>query len=101
MWGDLMDTGRSWLHRVTHLLGEGGHMMPGSLKKERLAQASVNLDLPSIVSLLPYESVDEDLLFINKRSLGFGLQLIPATGADEALVQSMACLLYTSPSPRD
>lgn len=93
MWGDLIDTGRSWLHRVAHLLGEGGHMMPGSLKKERLAQASVNLDLPSIVSLLPYESVDEDLLFFNKRSLGFGLHVIPATGADEALVQSMAELI--------
>ena len=68
-------------------------MMPGSLKKERLAQASINLDLPSIVSLLPYESVDEDLLFINKRSMGFGLHVMPAAGADEALVKSMAELI--------
>ncbi len=93
MWADIVDTGRTWLHRFTHRLGEGGHMQPSSLKKERLAQASINLDLPSIVSLLPYESVDEDLLFINKRSMGFGLHVMPAAGADEALVKSMAELI--------
>src|SRR3990167_10886949 len=93
MWADIIDTSRTWLHRLTERLGEGGHMMPSSLKKERLAQASISLDLPSIVSLLPYESMDEDLLFINKRSMGFGLHVMPAAGADETLVKSMAELI--------
>ena len=93
MWADIVDTGRTWLHRLTSRLGEGGHLPPSSFKKERLAQASINLDLPSIVSLLPYESMDEDLLFINKRSIGFGLHVMPAAGADETLVKSMAELI--------
>ncbi len=62
-------------------------------KAHQRAKASLSLDLPSIESLLPYETMDEALLFQNKCSSGFGLHLTPMSGADETLLKSMAQLL--------
>lgn len=89
----LIDKGRTSLHRLTKFLGEDHGVDPVSVKKRRAARHSVTVDLPSLRHLLPYESVDDDLFFINKNSVGFGLHLQPASGADEALVKSMAELL--------
>ena len=45
-------------------------------------------------SLLPYETYDpEHEIFINKRSLGFMLEVAPLTGATEANVQILGSLL--------
>ena len=43
--------------------------------------------------LLPYESITDDNIFINTTSLGFGLFLSPASGADERLVNAHAEML--------
>lgn len=54
---------------------------------------ALKIELPALAHALPYESIDEDLLFFNKSSTGFGLQLLPAIGADEAMVKSLAGML--------
>ena len=65
-----------------------------NIKTDNL-HASLKLDLASIESLLPYEAIDEDSIFINKKSVGFGLHVLPATGANESLVKSMAEMIKT------
>lgn len=90
---DFKDLSKGILHKFASRLGEGSNILPDLQIKSELAKSSLNLDMPSIKSILPYESVDDDLFFINKNSVGFGLHLMPAAGADEVLVKSMAELL--------
>ena len=54
---------------------------------------SLKIDLPTLAHVLPYESMDDDLLFFNKTSMGFGLHVLPVIGADDALVKSLAGML--------
>ena len=93
MLSDLLDKAQDTLQRFSHFMGEGSAVAPGSIKKRREAKASVALDLPSLRELLPYESMTDDLFIINKNSIGFGLHALPAAGADETLVKSMAELM--------
>jgi len=86
----IMDIGRNALHRFAGVLGEGTDVKPSSIKKNREARKTVHLDLPAFRSLLPYESMDNEQLFINKTTSGFGLHVVPSPGADETLVKSMA-----------
>jgi len=95
----LMDIGRNALHRFAGVLGEGTGVMPTSIKKKREARKTVKVDLPSFRSLLPYESMDNEQLFINKNSSGFGLHVVPSAGADETLVKSMAELFKNKLPP--
>lgn len=84
------DKTREALHRFSHWMGETGSIKPHSLQDSREAEDSLKLDLPSFRSLLPYETMDEDLLFLNHQSAGFGLNLLPSSGADESLMKSLA-----------
>lgn len=95
MWADFIDALRKNLHRLTSIVGEEHGNKPNSKKKNRLAQASLDCDIPTLASILPYESVDNDLIFRNKNSMGFGLHVMPANGADEDLFQSLSQLLKT------
>ncbi|MFW2535231.1 type IV secretion system protein TraC, partial [Legionella sp. 28fT52] len=88
----LRDRIRFGLHRLSSALGEGSGLKPPSLVSQAKAAASVELDLPSIQSLLPYERVNEAGFFVNRSSLGFGLQLMPLSGADETLMNTLASL---------
>lgn len=89
----LMDKGRDVLSRLATGLGEHAPGNANTRHSARLAAGALRIELPCIRQLLPYETVDSDALFINKQSVGFGLHVLPAAGADEALVKSMAELI--------
>lgn len=86
------DKARDLLHRTSQMLGETSGIKPASLSAQRQAHESVTMDLPSIKGLLPYETVNEAGFFVNRNSMGFGLQLSPMSGADESLMKSLAQL---------
>jgi conjugal transfer ATP-binding protein TraC len=77
------------ISKISTMLGENTIHFNSNAKNKNL-RASLNLDLASTASLLPYEAIDENLIFINKQSLGFGLHVLPTNGANESLVKSMA-----------
>ena len=91
----LRDKARALSYKLSHLLGEQEANAPYSIKDAKHAQKLIEVDLPSFRSVLPYESVDEDDLFINRTTAGFGLHLAPASGADMSLMNSMAELFKT------
>lgn len=91
----IRDKARVFTHKFSHFLGEADEYTPSSLLDAKRAQNLVEVDLPSFRSVLPYESVDEDLLFINRSTAGFGLHVLPASGADMSLMKSMAELFKT------
>ncbi len=84
---------RDLLQKFASALGEGREDEVTARVKDAKAQASLMLDAPSFQSLLPYEAMDEQLMFINKQSIGFGHQVIPASSADETLVKALADLI--------
>ena len=85
-----MDKSREALSAFAQFLGEDARVKFSDRKSSKKAYASINVDFPSLRNLMPYESIDSDLLFMNKHSVGFGLHVLPASGADETLVKSMA-----------
>lgn len=91
----LRDKARHHLHRLSHRLGESGSIAPSSVLDAGRAQTLITVELPSFKSVLPYESVDADNLFINHTTAGFGLHVLPASGADLSLMKSMAELFKT------
>ncbi|HHI9467516.1 TPA: type IV secretion system protein TraC [Legionella anisa] len=84
------DKARDILHEVSRKLGETAGIKPTSLAVNTKASDTLSVDLPSLVSLLPYEAVNEDGFFVNRNSMGFGLMLMPMAGADESLMKSLA-----------
>lgn len=84
------DKSRALLFNMSRLLGETGGFMPASLRDKNEAQTSLNVSLPALKSLLPYETMDEEGFFINRNSVGFGYHFSPQAGADESLMKSMA-----------
>lgn len=84
------DKAREVLHGFSHWMGETASIKPESLYDGAMAQDSLCMDLPSFRSVLPYEAMDEDQLFVNRESAGFGLHLMPSSGADESLMLSLA-----------
>lgn len=84
------DKARKALHRLSHQLGETYGCEPQSLADHQKGKESLHVDLPSFRSLLPYEAMDEDCLFINQNSIGFGFSVLPSCGADESLMLSLA-----------
>ncbi|MFO9620076.1 TraC family protein, partial [Legionella pneumophila serogroup 1] len=86
------DKARDLLHRAATLLGETSGIKPASLHAHDKAHESCALELPSIKALLPYETVNERGFFVNRNSMGFGLELLPMSGADESLMSSLSQL---------
>lgn len=91
----IRDKARHHLHRLSHLLGETDSISPFSMRDARRAEKLMTVDMPSFKSILPYESVDADGIFINHTTAGFGLHVLPASGADMSLMKSMAELFKT------
>uniref|UniRef100_UPI0013EFA940 TraC family protein n=1 Tax=Legionella gresilensis TaxID=91823 RepID=UPI0013EFA940 len=86
------DKARELCYKASQGLGETMSIKPESLSMQQKAHESLTLDLPSIKSLLPYETASEESFFINRNSMGFGLALMPLSGADESLMKSLAQL---------
>lgn len=89
----LMDKGLKLFEKVSHRLGEQSGAFIPSYQKTHQAHQSITLDVPSLTTLMPYESMDESNLFMNKFSSGFGFKLLPMSGADETLVKALSNLL--------
>lgn len=66
----------------------GDWRSPDGSKKAN--QVLDEMDYPSLCSLLPYREFDaESGLFINDKSIGFVLECVPLSGANDQLVQSL------------
>lgn len=91
----IRDKARHKLHRFSQFLGETDSVSPSSVLDRNHAEKLIQVDLPSFKSVLPYESVDSDDIFINHTTAGFGLHVLPASGADMSLMKSMAELFKT------
>jgi conjugal transfer ATP-binding protein TraC len=77
-------------YRISHTVGEDAGIKPESFTERHFAHQSLEVDLPSLAKLLPYETVTESHFFVNRNSAGFGLLLTPLSGADESLMKTLA-----------
>ncbi|STX55692.1 F pilus assembly protein TraC [Legionella beliardensis] len=84
------DKARTLLYSASQRLGETAGIKPESLHHQQQARDSLRMDLPALKGLLPYETVTDAGFFVNRSSMGFGLRLMPASGADESLMKSLA-----------
>ena len=89
----LRDQIRNTFYTIAHFFGENASIRPTSLKYLGKAKEALKMDFPAFVSLLPYEAITEDLIFINKTSAGFALEVQPSAGADESLVKALADMI--------
>lgn len=84
--------------KVTNLLSFSasflgvGFALEGDAKARKKAQEALVFDKADLKALLPYQYQNEGL-FENKQSYGFGFELAPASGADNSLMQALAELL--------
>ena len=70
------DKTRGVLHQFSHFLGETDGLKPCSLHDAQKARESVLIDVPKLECLLPYESIDEEGFYHNKKSAGFGIVVV-------------------------
>ena len=91
----IRDKAREGLHRLSNFLGESDGVAPASIRDKQRAKALIDIEIPSFKTILPYESIDKDDLFINRTTAGFGFHVLPAAGANESLMKSMAELFKT------
>ncbi len=84
------DKTREMLYRMSHKLGEQVGIKPDSCVTTGKALESLEVDLPALSKILPYETVTDGDIFVNRGSLGFGMMLTPMAGADESLMKSLA-----------
>ena len=87
------DKSRQLSYQVSRFFGESDGIKPESIQTTHQAQASLKVDIPSFKTLLPYESMTNQGVFINRHSMGIGLALMPLAGADESLVKTLAALI--------
>ena len=90
MFNKWRDKSRGLLFNMSRRLGETDGLKPASLRDKKEVQTSLNVSLPALKSLLPYETMDEEGFFINRNSVGFGFHFSPQAGADESLMKAMA-----------
>lgn len=95
----IRDQIRKHLHSIAHFFGETASSQPESLKYLGKAKEALKVDSPYFLSLLPYESITTDLLFVNKTTAGFALEVQPSAGADESLVKALADLIKNKIPP--
>ncbi|HBD7476128.1 TPA: type IV secretion system protein TraC [Legionella pneumophila] len=93
------DKARELLHKASLGLGETAGVSPDSFYNRKIAYESCVLDVPSIKSLLPYETVTDEGFFVNRNSMGFGLMLMPMAGADESLMKALSETLKNKLTP--
>ena len=91
MLDELMDRYNSLCAKVTHYLGEGAQVK-ASARARKIANESIKIEYDEMLSILPYE-YEENGIFYNKKSVGFGFEIAPKTGADESLVLGLADFL--------
>lgn len=88
---DIITNGLSY---VASFFGEG-FALEGDAKARKKAEEALVFDKADLKALLPYQ-YENDGLFENKQSYGFGFELAPASGADNSMMQALAELLKTN-----
>lgn len=88
----LRDKSRKWSYKLAKWMGEEVYS-PDSLNTIKEVNNTFQLSAAAYQQALPYESVTQDEIFINRKSIGFGLYLAPSSGADIALVKAHAELI--------
>jgi conjugal transfer ATP-binding protein TraC len=89
----LKDSATRSIAKVASFFEESCEVEADSLARAK-ARESLKVDMPTLKSALPY-GVEQEGLFINQKSMGFGFELAPASGADESLMASFAEMLKT------
>ena len=92
MMSHIRDLGRKAFYQIAKVLGEEVEA-PESLNSRAHANQSLSLDTAMFEHLLPYDAVLDEDVFVNKKTMGFGLYLAPGSGADVARVKAHAELL--------
>lgn len=88
----IRDLGRKAFYNIARILGEEVES-PESLKSRARAHESLSLDTAMFEHLLPYDTLLNEDVFVNNKTIGFGLYLAPGSGADMARVKAHAELL--------
>ncbi|MDP3705612.1 MAG: TraC family protein [Legionellaceae bacterium] len=70
------------------------HAIPScSIHREQPTEINPTLNSKAFRFILPYRSLDTDLMFINKKSIGFGLHIVPTADPNDQLVTSIVELI--------
>jgi conjugal transfer ATP-binding protein TraC len=91
MFEAIKDKATAIFSKVAMALGEGDHLV-GQSKARRVANESVRVSFAEIKTILPYET-ERDGIFFNRDTLGFGFEIAPKSGADEAVVTQLASFI--------
>lgn len=89
----LQDISTRSIATVARLFEESCEVEADSLARAK-AREALEIDMPTLKSALPY-GVEENGIFINQQSMGFGFELAPASGADESLINAFSEMLKT------
>lgn len=80
-------------YRTTTFSNNNDPIRSCSTIQEQLTHTDPTLNSNAFRSILPYRSLDADLMFMNKKSIGFGLHIIPAADPDDQLITSIVELI--------
>ena len=88
---DIGQTTQKFAKKLTELVGEKEHAQHSKPVSGQKLSDVLKVDYNSFAALLPYRFYDdEDQLFINTNSLGFGLELGVLAGADDKLINNIS-----------
>ncbi len=86
------DLSRQAFYKVAQFMGERVDA-PESLENMARANDTLTLDTAVFEELLPYDTMIGEDVFVNKKTIGFGLVLAPGSGADVQRVRAHAELI--------
>ena len=66
---------------------------PGVLIDLKKSKEAAPISQPLFQSILPYENINQDHIFINTKHIGFGLYIAPGSGADIQRLKAHAKLI--------
>jgi len=88
---DIGQTAQQFAKKLSEFVGEKEHAKHSRPVAKQALSEILKVDYNSFSALLPYRFYDEqDQLFINTGSIGFGLELGVLAGADEKLITNVA-----------
>jgi len=76
---------------VSHATNNDSTKSSHSAKTQSMTHPT--LDAEAFRALLPYRAMDDDLMFLNQKSIGFGLHILPASNPDNQLITTITELI--------
>jgi conjugal transfer ATP-binding protein TraC len=92
MFSRILDLGNRFGYQLAKALGEA-EVEPGILIDLRKSKEGAPISHPLFQSILPYDNVNPDHIFINTSTIGFGLYIAPGSGADIQRLKAHANLI--------